>query len=159
MLWVKLNPKRSKYCWAKGFKLFNFADFCDKNTCCGWGSIEERAPAHHPCTISHLRSVKFPFGKKTPSNDVFGSNSYYLQMIYVPICFSSSSLWRKEHSIFTGSGDDIFIWRGPVSPRWVKQLWSRKILTKLSELPLLTRYACLTDGTQVCQKVKTSKRF
>ena len=90
---------------------------------------------------------------------MFGSNTFYLQMIYVPICFSSSSLWRKEHNIFTGSGEDIFIWRGPVSPRRVKQLWSRKILTKLSELPLLTRYARLTDGTQVCQKVKTSKRF
>ena len=54
-------------------------------------------------------------------------------IFYVPICFSSSSLWRKEHRSFTGSGEDIFIWRGPVNPRWVKQLWSRKILTKLTE--------------------------
>ena len=42
----------------KGFKLFNFLDVWDKNTCCGWGSIGETAPAHHLYTISHLRRVQ-----------------------------------------------------------------------------------------------------
>lgn len=59
MLWVKLNPNRSKYCWAKGFNLFNFLDVWDKNTCCGWGSIGETAPAHHLYTILHLRQVQY----------------------------------------------------------------------------------------------------
>ena len=70
----------------------------------------------------------------------------YCLLSLLPICFSSSSLWRNEQRSLTGSGEEILIWRGPVSPKWVRQLWSREIWRELTESLYITRYAHLTDS-------------